>query len=82
MKFTLDTIRSLSPVSPKTDIIVFDDDLPGFGVRARLSGSKVFIVQNTIGDKQRRISIGNPEDICSHCVLLSLICKSSAILLS
>jgi hypothetical protein len=70
MKFTLDTIRSLSPVSPKTDIIVFDDDLPGFGVRARLSGSKVFIVQNTIGDKQRRISIGNPEDICSHCVLL------------
>ena len=83
MKFTLDTIRSLSPVSPKTDIIVFDDDLPGFGVRARLSGSKVFIVQNTIGDKQRQISIGNPEDICSHCVLLSLICsKSSAILLS
>jgi Arm DNA-binding domain len=59
MKFTLDTIRSLSPVSPKTDIIVFDDDLPGFGVRARLSGSKVFIVQYTIGNKQRRISIGN-----------------------
>jgi len=28
-------------------------------VRARLSGSKVFIVQYTIGNKQRRISIGN-----------------------
>jgi hypothetical protein len=61
MKFTLDTIRSLSPVSPKTDIIVFDDDLPGFGVRARLSGSKVFIVQYSTGNKQRRISIGNVD---------------------
>jgi len=61
MKLTLDAIRTIAPVPPKTEIIVFDDDLPGFGVRARLSGSKVFIVQYSIGNKQRRMSLGKIE---------------------
>jgi hypothetical protein len=58
MKLTLDTIRAIAPVPPKTGIIVFDDDVPGFGARASLSGSKVFIVQYTMGNKQRRMSLG------------------------
>jgi hypothetical protein len=61
MKLTLDTIRAIVPVPPKTEIIVFDDDVPGFGVRASLSGSKVFIVQYTIGNQQRRMSLGKIE---------------------
>jgi hypothetical protein len=58
MKLTFDTIRAIAPVPPKTEIIVFEDDVPGFGVRANLSGSKVFIVQYTIGNQQRRMSLG------------------------
>jgi hypothetical protein len=58
MKLTFDTIRAIGPVPPKTEIIVFDDDVPGFGVRAHLSGSKAFIVQYSIGNKQRRMSLG------------------------
>jgi hypothetical protein len=61
MKLTFDTIRAIAPVPPKIEIIVFDDDVPGFGVRASLSGSKVFIVQYTIGNKQRRMSLGKIE---------------------
>jgi hypothetical protein len=61
MKLTLDSIRAIAPVRPKTEIIVFDDDVPGFGVRASLSGSKVFIVQYTIGNQQRRMSLGKIE---------------------
>ena len=63
MKLTLDTIRAIAPVPPKTEIIVFDDDVPGFGVRASLSGSKVFIVQYSIGNQQRRISLGKIETL-------------------
>jgi hypothetical protein len=33
MKLTLDTIGAIAPMPPKAEIIVFDDDLPGFGVR-------------------------------------------------
>jgi hypothetical protein len=58
MKLTVDNIHAIAPMPPKTEIIVFDDDQPGFGVRARLSGSKVFIVQYSIGNKQRRMSLG------------------------
>jgi integrase len=43
---------------PRTDRIEFDDAVPGFGVRARAGGSKVFIVQYAIGNKQRRMSLG------------------------
>jgi hypothetical protein len=63
MKLTLDTIRAIAPVPPKTEIIVFDDDVPGFGVRASLSGWKVFIVQYSIGNQQRRISLGKIETL-------------------
>jgi Arm DNA-binding domain len=61
MKLTCDTIRAIAPVPPKTEIIVFDDDVPGFGVRASLTGSKVFVVQYTIGNQQRRMSLGKIE---------------------
>lgn len=63
MKLTFDTICAIAPVPPKTEIIVFDDDVPGFGVRASLNGSKVFIVQYSIGNKQRRISLGKIETL-------------------
>jgi hypothetical protein len=63
MKLTLDTIRAIAPVPPKTEIIVFDDDVRGFGVRASLSGSKVFVVQYSIGNQQRRISLGNVDEV-------------------
>jgi hypothetical protein len=63
MKLTFDSIRAIAPVPPKTEIIVFDDDVPGFGVRASLSGWKVFIVQYSIGNKQRRISLGNVDEV-------------------
>jgi hypothetical protein len=61
MKLTVENIHAIAPVPPKAEIIVFDEDVPGFGVRARLSGSKVFIVQYTIGNKQRRMSLGKIE---------------------
>ena len=63
MKLTPDTVRAIAPVPPKTEIIVFDDDLPGFGVRARLSGWKIFIVQYSIGNRQRRVSLGDVDEL-------------------
>jgi hypothetical protein len=51
MKLTSDTVRAIAPVPPKTEIIVFDDDLPGFGVRARLADgrSSSFNIRSAIG---------------------------------
>jgi integrase len=59
MKLTAASIRSIEPIPPKTDRIEFDDAVPGFGVRVRAGGSKVYVVQYSIGNKQRRMSLGN-----------------------
>jgi integrase len=58
MKLTTASIRTIKPIPPKTDRIEFDDAVPGFGVRAREGGSKVYIVQYAIGEKTRRMSLG------------------------
>jgi integrase len=61
MKLTTASIRTIAPIPPKTDIIEFDDAVPGFGVRARAGGSKVYVVQYAIGEKTRRMSLGKVE---------------------
>jgi integrase len=61
VKLTTASIRTIAPVPPKTDIIEFDDAVPGFGVRARKGGSKVYVVQYAIGEKTRRMSLGKVE---------------------
>jgi integrase len=61
MKLTSASIRTIEPTPPKTDRIEFDDAVPGFGVRARKGGSKVYVVQYAIGEKTRRMSLGKVE---------------------
>ena len=40
------------------DTVVWDRDLPGFGVRVYPSGRKVYVVQSRFGGKSRRATIG------------------------
>jgi len=45
------------------DTVVWDRDLPGFGVRVYPSGRKVYVVQSRFGGKSRRATIGRHGDI-------------------
>jgi integrase len=40
------------------DIQVFDDDLPGFGIRKFESGKASYFVKYSVGPKQRRLTLG------------------------
>ena len=59
MKLTTTTVRALELPAGTTDKTYFDDDLPGFGVRLRAGGSKVWVVtyKNAAG-LNRRIVLG------------------------
>jgi integrase len=45
----------------KSEVIVFDDALRGFGMRVRAGGKRTWIVQYRIGRKQRRVTLGSVE---------------------
>jgi integrase len=47
----------------KGDRILWDDDLPGFGVRIREGGSRNYIIQYKIGAQQRRKSLGSTKEL-------------------
>ena len=58
MKFTTQTVAQLTPPPGSGDALFWDDAIPGFGVRARASGRKLWIFQYRAGRQQRRMSLG------------------------
>jgi hypothetical protein len=62
MKITRATVERITLPRGKTDVIVFDEDLPGFGLRIRAGGSRKWIVQYELrGHQQRRMTIGSTK---------------------
>lgn len=59
MEFTKDAIAALELPNGKSDLIQFDDDLPGFGIRLRAGGKRVWIVQYRTDGRQRRETLGD-----------------------
>src|SRR5215831_7958096 len=58
MKLTAKDVRGLELPEGKTDHIVWDDDIPGFGLRMRAGGSRSWVFQYALGKKQRRMALG------------------------
>jgi integrase len=58
MKFTTQTVARLTPPPGSADALFWDDAIPGFGVRTRASGRRLWIFQYRVGSQQRRMTIG------------------------
>ena len=59
MKLTQKSAAAIGLPQGKRDVIFFDDDIAGFGLRLRSSGKRVWIFQYALGAKQRRMTFGN-----------------------
>jgi hypothetical protein len=57
MKLNKATVASTKVPAGKSETIVFDESLPGFGLRVRAGGKRVWIVQYRAGSKQRRLRL-------------------------
>ena len=63
MRLTRPNVARLAVPPGKTEIIVFDEALPGFGVRVRLGGKRTWIAQYRLGSKQRRVTLGTTDTL-------------------
>ena len=61
MRLTKPNVNALKIPRGKSETIVFDEQLPGFGVRLRAGGKWTWIAQYRMGVKQRRVTIGSVE---------------------
>jgi integrase len=64
MKITARTIAGLKLPGGKNDAIYFDDDMPGFGIRLRVSGAQVrrsWVAQYRSFGRTRRVLLGSAE---------------------
>jgi integrase len=58
MKLTAKSVATLALPAGKSDAFIWDDDLPGFGLRLR-GHTRRWIIQYRIGQQQRRESLGD-----------------------
>jgi integrase len=63
LKIKQSNVGTIELLPGKTERIVFDDDLPGFGLRVRDGGSRVYVTQYKLGAKQRRITLGSTKEL-------------------
>ncbi len=63
MKLTKVNVERLALPAGVNDRIIFDEGLPGFGLRIRDGGKRTWIVQYRVGAKQRRVTLGTVETL-------------------
>ena len=56
-KLTKRLVDTLEPL-PRGDLVVWDEDLPGFGLRVKPSGAKSFCIQYRAQGRSRRATLG------------------------
>jgi integrase len=61
MRLTSAAVRTLTCAPDKTEQVIFDEELPGFGLRVRASGSKTWLVQYAVAGRTRRVFLGSPS---------------------
>ncbi len=62
LKLTQSSVAEIEPV-PGRQLLVWDTELRGFGLRISAGGAKSYIMQRRIGKATRRITIGRADDI-------------------
>src|SRR3954462_1161079 len=66
MRLTRPNVTQLTVRAGKSETIVFDEALPGFGVRVRVGGKRTWIAQYRLGSKQRRVTLGTTDTLDSE----------------
>jgi integrase len=65
MKLTKTSVAKIEPQAGK-QLLIWDSELRGFGIRVSPGGAKTYIMQRRIGRTTRRVTIGRADDISAE----------------
>jgi integrase len=65
-RLTPQQVSTLTLPPGKTDLLVFDDAVPGLALRLRAGGGKTWVFQYRVGSKQRRLTFGTASALTPH----------------
>lgn len=60
MRLTAATVRTAQCAPGRSEQVVFDEALPGFGLRVRATGAKTWLVQYAVAGRTKRVFLGAP----------------------
>jgi integrase len=63
IKFTQKIVDALQLPTGKAESIIFDQSIPGLGLRIRAGGSRSWVFQYTLRDQQRRMTLGRTSAV-------------------
>jgi integrase len=63
MRLTRANVATITLPPGKIERLVFDDALPGFGLRVHRGGRRTWFCQFRVGSKQRRLTLGTTETV-------------------
>lgn len=63
MKLTIKSAAEIKLPAGKSDHVIFDDDIAGFGLRLREGGTRTWIYRYRIGRKQRSLTLGSATSV-------------------
>jgi integrase len=63
MKLTSRNVTSLALPAGKTDVIYWDDAVPGFGLRIRQAGARGWVYRYRFGNLQRSVKLGSASSV-------------------
>jgi integrase len=66
MKLNKTAAAAVKVPQGKAEIVVWDDDIAGFGLRVRAGGARVWIFRYRLGHKQRVVTFGSAEVITAQ----------------
>ena len=66
MKLTRAAVAKITLPAGQSEAIIWDDDVPGFGLRLRAGGSRNWIFQYRLGRKQGRVGLGSASAISAQ----------------
>jgi hypothetical protein len=60
MRLRAAAVRTLQRAPGKSEQVIFDETLPGFGLRVRAAGAQTWLVQYAVAGRTRRVLLGSP----------------------